>query len=1111
MKFLKSTLIATVLGACSVQSSFAIGAYPRPIVMKQPDGTTLLVRIQGDENFHFVTTSDGFLVKKDKNGFFCYVDYDMKTGKKSITSQRAHNINERDANEKALLKELKAAQTVNADILSKNNIVRKGHLKTLDKDIIAPKRIHKANATVKESQYLVILVNFADSTFRYNNVDFDRWLNEKGYSVNGGTGSVKDYYRDNSMEQFVPNFKVVGPYTLSHPTKYYGENTSDASASDARPREMVKEACLLAKADHPELDFSQFDNSGNGTMDNCYVIYAGYSEASTANDDDIWPHSWNMGDEKFQIDGITINEYSCSAELVGMPGSPAQPSMDGIGTFTHEFGHVLGLKDQYDTDSYTNGKGLDPGDYSLYASGSYNNDSHTPPCLMAFERMQMGWMTEGADITEIKNPEDVELEGISENKARFINAQPERAAGTGMEWFIIENRQQTGWDRYIPAHGMLITHYDYTKEMQDEYWSINGPNNNAKHRCMYIVPADGVDDANSREGDTFPGTTANTSFTDDTTPNSLNWNGERLSVPVTNITEDNGMIKFQVSGGVKTWNVIKTDVPTDIRDVSAVFSATVGNTNVDIDEVGFCWSAGNNEPTLDDSHAAATDTKTPKYTATDLLPGSNYSVRSYMKMSDGTTVYGSAVPFSTECATVTAPFQSDFTSWTNGQPDCWKIIDNNGDGTTWVADESSNSIVYSFDYWNDADDYLICKRRIHVPNNGALFFTRGVTEETSIESLEVLVSTKTSNLNDFHVIDRLSFADYFSQQHIEEVDISKYAGQDIYVAFHCNSEKLQGDLWLWNIMVAEKLATPVITDFSRKDAQNLHVAWTQVNEATGYYLYLGKETDKANQEALFTPMSYYKEVEGDVTLGTGSIFFKSSGCVTLKEITEGIDDCKFIVTTSGPLGSSEMFVEGTKDGGQTWQSIGAKISLTEYDSEGQECDLSSYVAGKKYKQLRFRFNHGGRNGRVKYLTLVFNDGMQYQTLAAGGVYDTKIDIKNQTPGEFDSGKYKVWVASGYGNLFFDESLPAYYSAEGTSVTEIIDGTDMSVKVSKGMITLNGIKSGYTVRCTSITGTLLYSGTATGNSISFPTSGTESVAIISVNGNGKNYRTKAIIK
>ncbi len=1110
MKLLKSLLIASALGAGYAQSALAIGAYPRPIVMKQPDGTTLLVRIQGDENFHYVTTSDGYLLKKNKNGYFYYVSYDEKSGRKSITSQRAHNIDERSAAEKTLLKQLKAAQTVNADILSKNTIVRKTHSKTLDKKVIAPKRIAGASAAVKESEYLVVLVNFTDSTFRHTNQDFDRWLNEKDYSENGGTGSVKDYYRDNSMGQFIPNFKVVGPYTLSQPTKYYGENPSETSASDARPREMVKEACMLAKADHPELDFSQFDNDGDGIMDNCYIIYAGYSEASTANDDDIWPHSWNMGDEKFQIDGITINEYSCSAELVGMPGSPAQPSMDGIGTFTHEFGHVLGLKDQYDTDSYTNGKGLDPGDYSLYASGSYNNDSHTPPCLMAFERMQMGWMNEGTDIVEIKNPEDVELDNIAQNKARFINAQPDRATGTGMEWFILENRQQTGWDKYIPAHGLLITHYDYTKEMQDEYWSVNGPNNNAKHRCMYIVPADGIDDANSRTGDTFPGSTANTSFTDDTTPNSLNWNNERLNVPVTNITEEDGMIKFQVSGGVNKWNVIKTDVPEDVRDVSATFKATVNSANVDIDEIGFCWALGNGEPTLNDNNAAVEDTNNPKFTVSDLTPGSNYSVRSYMKMSDGTTVYGSSVPFSTECATVEAPFQSDFTSWTNGQPDCWQIIDNNGDGTTWVADESSNSIVYSFDYWNDADDYLICKRRIHVPNNGAMFFTRGVSEETSIESLEVLVSTKTSNLNDFHVVERMSFADYFSQQHIEEVDLSKYAGQDIYVAFHCNSEKMQGYLWLWNIMVAEKLAAPTITDFSRKDEQNLHVAWTPVDGATGYYLYLGKETTTANQEVVFTPMSFYKEVEGDVSLGTGSIFFKSSGCVTLKEIPEGIDDCKFIVTTSGPFGTSEMLVEGSKDGGETWQSVGSKITLSEYDSEGQECDFSSYVKDKKYTQLRFRFKHGGRNGRVKYLTLIYNDGMQYETLAAGGVYNTQIDIKNKKTGEFDSGKYKVWVASGYGNLFFDESAPAYYSAEGSSVSEIIDGSNISVNVSNGNISINGLESGYIVRCSSIAGTPIYSGTATGNSVSFPTNN-EGVAVISISGNGKNYRTKVIIK
>lgn len=167
--------------------------------------------------------------------------------------------------------------------------------------------------------------------------------------------------------------------------------------------------------------------------------------------------------------------------------------------------------------------------YSLYASGSYNNDSRTPPCLMAFERMQMGWMKEGEDIVEVKNPEDVTLTSIADNKARFINCQPDRTPGTGMEWFILENRQKTGWDKYIPGHGLLITHYDYTDEMKKDWWDINGPNNSAKHRCMYIVPADGIDNEVTRSGDTYPGKSANTSFTDTTTPNSLNWANNRLT------------------------------------------------------------------------------------------------------------------------------------------------------------------------------------------------------------------------------------------------------------------------------------------------------------------------------------------------------------------------------------------------------------------------------------------------------------------------------------------------------------------------------------------------------------------------------------------------------
>ena len=925
------------------------------------------------------------------------------------------------------------------------------------------------------------------------------------------------------MGQFIPNFKVVGPYTLSKPTAYYGGNSSDTNGTDTNPRDMVKEAVELAKKNNPDMDFRQFDNDGDGIMDNCYVIYAGYSEASTANDDDIWPHSWYL-DDNTTIDGVLIHDYSCSAELVGMPGTPVVPSMDGIGTFTHEFGHVLGLKDMYDTDDTSNGKGIDPGAYSLYASGSYNNDSRTPPCLMAFERMQLGWMKEGEDIVEVKNPEDVTLTTIADNKARFINCQPDRTPGTGMEWFILENRQQTGWDKYIPGHGLLITHYDYTDEMKKDWWDINGPNNSAKHRCMYIVPADGIDNEVTRSGDTYPGKSASTSFTDTTTPNSLNWAKEPVNVPITNIMEQDGNVMFQVNGGTSKWNFIKTLVPEKIYDTQATFKANVESNKVDVDEVGFCWKEGASaDPTLSDGVSAAgkvEDIKNASFTAKGLQPGTTYSVRSYMKMSDGSMVYGSPVPFTTEWAyanvTLNTPFYQDFKQWSDGNPDGWKIVDNNGDGTTWFQDENQGAVHYSLNYWNDADDYLIGRRRIHVPEKGTLFFTRGViTQEggaIGVENLDVLVSTKTNDINDFHVVKRFSFADYFGAQHMEEVDLSQFVGKDIYVAFRVCSERLQNDLWLWDVMVTQKLDTPQNVKLERTADNMLTASWSPVAGATDYYLCLARETTKTNSVSEFTPIDSYQNVKGNVVLGTGSVEFRGSGSVTTQDCPEGITGCNFIVTTSGPLGTSELSVEGTQDG-KTWTAVGAKISLKEYDSEGQEEQYKDYLEGKKYRQLRFNFKHGGRNGRIKYLTLIYNDGKEYEKLAAGSVGNaTAVPIKNKEDGEYDEGKYRVWVSSGWNGLYYDESVPAYYQAStSTAITDVIGDSGISFSVNGGNVQVNGIKPGYTVNCVSAAGIQLFSGVANSGSMSFQAPAGTGFAVIAVSGEGKTYRTKIIIR
>lgn len=1109
---------------CVPQDAEAIKAYPRPVTITQPDGTKITVRIHGDESFHYTTTIDGFMLERDKAGYFRYVNYDFNTGVKTLSAQRARNVGERTAEEKTFVANLKAAQLITADMKTRRTPMSKKHSRSV-RPWLKKQQMMKANAANAaaannvdgESQYLVILVNFADCGFQYKNKDFETWLNEPGYSTNGGTGSVKDYWRDNSMGQFVPNFTVVGPYTLSQNQLYYAGNAED-TGEDANPRAMIKEACQLAKEANPDLDFSRYDNDGDGFVDNCYVIYAGYSEASTANGDDMWPHSWTMGDDVFEIDGVKIDEYSCSAELVGMPGAPEEPTMDGIGTFTHEFGHILGLSDMYDTDDYTNGYGVDPGAYSLYASGSYNNDSRTPPCLMAFERFQMGWIDTNTELTELKDPEDVKLDNISTNKARYINAQPDRDVATGVEWFILENRQQTGWDSYIPAHGLLITHFDYTQESYAEYWSVNGPNNNAKHRCMYIKAADGVDDENSRAGDTYPGTSASTEFTDTSTPNSLNWNNEPVNVPITNITEQDGIIRFQVGGGTSTWDFVKTNVPTDIRDVSATFTAEMSGNTAEVTETGFCWSL-EETPTVEGEHKTAAMADGKFSAAVDnLQPGSNYNVRAYARMSDGTVNYGSAILFTTECATAAAPFIDNFLSWTNGQPDCWQIVDRNGDGTTWILDESTGGLVYQFNYWNNADDWLISKRRIHVPENAVLFFSRGVAETTTVEDLEIYVSTKTSDIDDFYLYERLSFADYFGEQHIEEVDLSRLAGQDIYIAFRCCSEKLQTNLWIWNVAVTEKLPAPTITTFDQTAPDQLLVEWTPVEKAKNYYLYFGKETDEPNEVLVFAPMSFFEKVEGDVQLSTGSMFFTGDATVELKEFPEGITDLKFMLTTSGPTGTSTLLVEGTKNG-TTWTSVGQRLTLSEYDNEGQECDWLAYVQDQGFKKLRFRFTHGGRNGRVKYLTLGYTDGKIVEDLSAGGAWDeetgilhTSMVINAITPGEFNNGRYVVWVASGDGSFFYDQSENAYYEYSGsTSITDVIGESGISVTAGEGYLGIDGLKPGYRITCASPSGALLYSGEADGQHADIRLDGQRGIVIINIEGDGQTYRTKVIVR
>ncbi len=1082
-------LIGSLL--CCVESAKAIMANPNPQTIQQPDGTTLTIRIHGDENFRYITTIDGYMIKRDADGYFKYVGIDTQ-GKQQITAQRANNIDLRNSEEQQFVSKLTPTRKLKTVLAATRKGVRKKPANILDKNIVNPTRT--AGEAVAESQYLVILVNFCDKAFSFEQHDFDIWLNEAGYSVDGGTGSVKDYYRDNSMGQFIPNFTVLGPYTLSHEQTYYAGNID---GEDADPRSMVVEAITMAKEAHPEINFAIFDNDKDGNMDNVNIIYAGYSEASTGNEDDMWPHSWTLGDQKMVVDDITINNYACSAELVGAAGT----KMDGIGTFTHEFGHVLGLKDMYDTDEYTGGYGLDPGDYSLFASGSYNNDSRTPPCLMTFERVQMGW----CNPVELNNAEDVTLRPLSENEARYINAQPNRAEGTGVEWFILENRQKTGWDAYIPAHGLLIYHYDYTDEMVEKYWSINGPNNNSQHRCMYIKCADGIDDSNTRNGDTYPGRSGNTAFTDETMPNALNWNEEKTNTPITNIREEKGIIYFQVNGGVIPQAVLRTEQPSNIRDTSVEISGTVINKIQEITEMGFCWALGE-EPTIESDHQSVTVADQISYTVTGLLPGCKYNIRAYMKQADGSIIYGAAIPFATECEVAVAPYIADFTSWTDGEPDCWKIIDNNSDGTTWIFDDSTGGMLYQFDYWNNADDWLISTRML-VPENGSLYFVRGIMEQTTVEKLDVYVSTHSRDISDFHLVKKFSFADNFGYQVAEEVDLKEYAGQEIYIAFVCRSEKLQSSLWLWEIYLTSRLETPEITKFDKTDT-GLYLEWTPIKNATRYFLEFSEVTDETYTNAVFVPTQDYDRVEGKVEVNTGTIEFTGDGVVETREYPDGIIDCMFVYTTSGPTGTTIVTVEGTTDG-INYEQVGPSLRASGYDNVGVENMLTNYVKDKNYRKLRISCQYGGRNVKIKYFTLQYNDGKVWESLSSGYVLSNYVDITERTPGEFLTGKtYAAVVYSGDGNLFYDASKPAFFSTS-ENVSPLYN--DKTVVYSENnTVHIDNIANGTHVLCTTPEGIVLYNNSIEGTRCSITTGNYSGVLIIRLMKEGEGRTIKLIV-
>lgn len=416
---------------------------------------------------------------------------------------------------------------------------------------------------------VVILAAYADVPFsvsddsirtllsnRYNAENYNEQISFNEYSDIYGEylpldvtipGSARDYFRDQSFGQFTPSFDVIGPITLDNKRAYYGANST--SGNDKNTSGLISDACKKAYS-QGLTDFTEYDNDGDGVVDFVYVVYAGCDEAQTGIEEANWAKASNIS---LTLDnGMKIKRYACSGELV-----IDLPVVAGIGTFIHEFSHVLGLPDFYNTkaEDFT----MDV--WSVMDYGMYNAEGFVPSAYTSFERYSLDWIpmnTLDQPATMSIGTTEVEGKGY-----RIFTSDIDNTPADTASFYVIETIRQEGWNKYAanyygegapPIHGLLISEVTYDATA----WKGNTVNSGTQHRHC-IVPANNVYNYKNAHLHLFGNT--NHEFTTTSTPASITQFGAEMKKSLTDIyyNDETGRTTFNFCGGT-----VGIDTPTTL-------------------------------------------------------------------------------------------------------------------------------------------------------------------------------------------------------------------------------------------------------------------------------------------------------------------------------------------------------------------------------------------------------------------------------------------------------------------------------------------------------------------------------------------------------------------
>jgi len=533
--------IATALGCFAVtmvatEKIYAVPASPRIHILTQADGSTIKARQWGDEWLHGVETVDGYTIVFDEaTQNWMYATHDTEGKLVSSTNVVGKNLPPKKGRN---LRPIKQAANKIASIASKEKAFSpegKPLLKT-----ISPTGL---------GEIPVIMINFRNGTTTetttHNLVDFDNLL----FNGTGGH-TMRDYYNEVSYGAFTVDGDLDGWYVAANNRIHYGAKT--ATEVDDLPGLLVEEAVMAAD---PTFNFTPFDTDNDCYVDVVAIIHQGEGEENSLDTDDIWSHHWSLSASNFWGAGsageyttndpcitgtgnVIVNDYIIQPEIL-------DTDMHTMGIFAHEYGHALGLPDLYDTDDTSEGIG----DWGLMASGSWKKGTSPgslpgdlPGHMSAWSKYFLGWVTP-TKVTDSLPSEEIEAAATAADVYQFGDGTPSHPAPTGGEYFLIENRQQTGFDAGLPGAGLAIWHIDEAKENNTEFCYPSTPPSSTDcsathHYKVALEQADGLWELEKKNdrgdaGDVYADFPSG--FTDSTTPNSYLYDGKESGVTITNI------------------------------------------------------------------------------------------------------------------------------------------------------------------------------------------------------------------------------------------------------------------------------------------------------------------------------------------------------------------------------------------------------------------------------------------------------------------------------------------------------------------------------------------------------------------------------------------------